>query len=84
VIEPKGCDLDLRLAVLDQHHAELFSDPDCLGEDGADFVGGGAGGHVEVIGLDSQQPVAHAAAGQVGLMAGGAQFGDDFERQLAG
>jgi len=42
------------------------------------FLGGGAGGHVEVLGRLAQQQVAHAAADDEGLVAGVLQILDDF------
>ena len=42
-------------------------------------IGSGAGGHVVVVRLAAQQQIAHAAAGEVGLIASVAQNGEDLE-----
>jgi len=44
-----------------------------------DEVGRGGGGHVIVLRFAAQQEIAHAAAGEIGLMAGGAQCFHDMQ-----
>ena len=57
----------------DQDYAEVGADGEGLGKQRDDLVGRGGGGDVVVLGVDAEQQVADAAAGEVGLMAGLAQ-----------
>jgi hypothetical protein len=50
-------------------NAKGLADRDRVFKRGLDFVGRGAGGNVEVLRVAAQQQVAHAPAGQVGIMA---------------
>lgn len=68
--------------VADEDDAELGADGKGAGEQRQDGVGMRAGGHVKVFGLDAEEEVAHAAAGEIRLVAGGAEalhdaFGGD-------
>ncbi len=45
-----------------------------------DGVGGGAGGYVEVLRGEAEKEVANTAAGEEGLVAGGAEGAGDVER----
>ncbi|MCY1400414.1 hypothetical protein D9M71_155040 [compost metagenome] len=76
VIGTEGGDLDDLAAEVDMHQLEAAADHPGVAEFVAHLFGRGAGGHVEVLGLDPQQQVAHAAADQVGLVAGPLQAVD--------
>jgi len=55
------------------------TDGEGLGEERDDFAGSCGGGDVEVLGREAQQQVAHASAGEEGLVAGVAQAAGDGE-----
>ena len=61
----------------DQNDAELGADGEGLREHGEDDVRMRAGGNVEIFRLDAEEHVAHAAAGEVRLVAGGTEPDDD-------
>ena len=73
---------DLDRLVAEHHVNQLEAAPDdaAVAEGAAQRLGGGAGGHVEVLGPALEVEVAHAAADQVGLEAPGDQLADDLER----
>lgn len=77
----EGRDLDhLVLAAAAVHHVhDAKAPPDDEGapEERLDLLGRGVGGHVEVLGAQPQQQVAHRAAHHVGLVAGLLERGDD-------
>ncbi len=50
-----------------------YSEGFLAGKEAEDDVGGGRGGDVVVLGGEAEQEVAYAAAGEVGLVACGAQ-----------
>ena len=64
-----GGDLDVVDLIADEDNAEVRADGEGLGEEGDDLIGRGGGGDVEVLGREAQQQVAHASAGEEGLMA---------------
>jgi hypothetical protein len=76
----EGRDLDhLVLAAAPVHHvhdAEAPPDDEGATEQPLDLLGRGIGRHVEVLGPQAQQQVAHRAAHHVGLEAGLLQGGD--------
>jgi len=67
-----------------QHDAEMRADEIGIRKHRGDFLGPGAGGDVEILGGNSQQQVAHAAAHQKGLVARAAEGGYDDAGKLAG
>ena len=83
VIGAEGRDFDDFAAEMDMHQLEATADDPRVAELGADLFGRGAGGDVEILGRDAQQHVAHAAADQIGLVAGGLQAFDDVHRVAA-
>ena len=64
----------------DEDDAEVGADGEGLGEERDDLIGRGGGGDVEVLGREAEQEVAHASAGEEGLVAGVAQAAGDGER----
>ena len=56
-----------------KNDAEVSADGLSARKEGGDAVGRGAGGYVEVLGLETEEEVADAAAGKVGLRSGRAQ-----------
>ena len=58
----------------------MRADGEGLGEEGDDLIGRGGGGDVEVLGREAEQQVAHASAGEEGLVARVAQAAGDGER----
>ena len=80
----EGGDLDhLVLAAPAVHHvddAEALADDEGAAEESLDLLGRGVGGHVEVLGFEAQQQVAHGAADDVGLVAGVFQRAHDLGR----
>ena len=63
----------------DQHHAEMRADGEGAREEIEDDVGCCGGGYVVVERGAAEEEIAHAAAGEVGLVALGAQGFDDAE-----
>ena len=63
-----------------EYDAEVCADGEGLGEERDDLIGGGGGGDVEVLGRKAEQEIAHAAAGEEGLVTGVAQAAGDGER----
>ena len=81
----EGGDLggDVRSAGLrraDEDDAEVGSDREGAGKRASDLVGRGGGGDVVVLWGEAEEEVADAAAGEEGLMAGGAERARDAER----
>ncbi len=63
-------DLVLAPAAIDHvHDAKALADDEGAAEQALDLLGRGIGGHVEVLGAQAQQQVAHGAADDVGLVA---------------
>ncbi|MDD5200171.1 MAG: hypothetical protein PHC88_10265 [Terrimicrobiaceae bacterium] len=76
-IGTEGRDL-IFAAVFEHHdHTELRADRDRAPEQAFNLRGPGARGDVIVLGVRAEQQVPHAAAGEVGLVPGGAQCRDD-------
>ncbi len=73
----EGGDLGGDACIADEDDAEVRADGEGLWEELLHDVRGGAGGYVEVLGLVAEQEIADASAGEVGLMARGAQGKDD-------
>jgi hypothetical protein len=65
------------VAGVDEYDPEVSADGEGAGEQGEDHVGRGAGGDVKIFGRATEQAVAHAAACVEGLVAFGAEGGDD-------
>ena len=67
------------------HHAEGRAERKCPppAEQLADLVRPGAGGHVVILGIAPEQLIAHAAAGPIGLEAGGAELRHHLDGKLA-
>ena len=76
-IAAKGGDLGRDLPGADQDDAEVCTHGKGLLEQGQHLIWRRAGGDVEVLGRAAQHQVAHAAANEISLMAGGAQPGHD-------
>ena len=74
----EGCDLG-GWALLPQHKddAEVRAHLQGAGEERGDLRRGGIGGDVEVLGLDAEEQIADAAAGEEGRVAGMPQRPDD-------
>src|SRR3990167_4988764 len=70
VIGAEGGDFDDLAAEVHVHQLETAADYPRVTELGAYLFGRGAGGDVEILGIDIQQQVAHAATDQIGLIAG--------------
>ena len=70
VIAAEGRHFDDLAAEVHMHQLEAATDHPRVAKLGADLLGRGAGGNVEILGLYADQQVAHAAADQVGLVAG--------------
>ncbi|MOA05523.1 hypothetical protein D3C78_1251250 [compost metagenome] len=83
MIGAEGGDFDDLAAELHMGQLEAAADHPGVAELGADLLRGGAGGHVVVLGLHAEQHVAHAAADQVGLVAGMLQALDHIDRIAA-
>ena len=65
----EGGGLDDLLAEHDVHELEAAADDARAAEQRADLFGRGVGGHVEVLGLQADDEVAHRAADDVGFVA---------------
>ena len=76
-------DFDLRGAVGDDDDSELRADCEAIGEKLLHAVGRGVGGDVVINRCAAEQNVAHAAAGEIGLMAAIAQDAADVVGELA-
>jgi len=80
----EGRHLDhLVLAAAPEHHvhqAKAPPDDEGAAEQRLHLLGGGIGGDVEVLGPAPDQQVAHRAANDVGLVAGGLERADDLDR----
>ncbi|MCY1406870.1 hypothetical protein D9M71_221500 [compost metagenome] len=70
MVGAEGGDLDDLAAEMHMHQLEAAADHPRIAEFGADLLGRGAGGHVEILRRDAEQRVAHAAADDVGQVAG--------------
>ncbi len=77
VMTAEGRHLDHLASRAHVHDLEAPSDDPRAAEDVADLLGRGVGRDVEVLGLVAEQQVAHAAADEVCLEAGLAQFAVD-------
>ena len=63
--------------------AKASTDDAAVAEQFAHLFGSRAGGHVEILGLQTEEQVAHAATHQIGLEAGPLQPVQDLERVVA-
>ena len=84
-ITAKGSDfgydlLAARPLTADQDNTKMRAYGKGLLEHGKHLIRRGTGGDVEVLGLAAQQQVAHATANEIGLVAGGAEPGNDLCR----
>jgi len=68
---------------VDVHQLETPTDDARIAKLGADLLGRGAGGDVEVLGRDIEQHVAYAPTHQISLVAGVLQTFDDVHRITA-
>ena len=73
----EGGDFGGDVVVGDDDDAEVGADGLGAGEELLDERGGGAGGDVEVFGGEAEEEIADAAAGEIGLVAGGGEGLDD-------
>ena len=62
VMSAEGGDLDDFLAETDVNDPETAADDARIAKQGVNLLRGGIGGHVEVLGMVSQQQVAHSPA----------------------
>jgi hypothetical protein len=70
------------IAGSDKNYSEVRSDGKGAREEVEDDVGRGRGGYVVVTGLAAEEQVADAAAGEITLMASGAQGRDDLQGRI--
>jgi hypothetical protein len=70
------------LVVRHEHHPKMRAHCKRPLEHAQHHIRRGAGGHVIIRGLATQQQIAHAAAGQIGLEAGRAQLFHHRKRRL--
>jgi hypothetical protein len=82
-IGSKRRDLNLSRPVGDNHDAEFRSDGEAIRKQFLHAIGRGVGGDVVVDRLAPEQNIAHAAAGEIGLMAAIAQDAADVVGELA-
>src|SRR5690606_30495015 len=67
VVGAEGGDFHQVAAHVDMDDLEAATDDAGAPEQGLDFLGGGVGGHVEVLGVATEEDVADAAARHIGL-----------------
>jgi len=65
-----------------QHYAKVRSHGEGARKQPQNHIRRGAGRNVVILGLAPQQQVAHASAGQISLIPGGAQGCDDLESRV--
>src|SRR5580693_2599383 len=82
-VRAESCYLDLRGAVDDDDDSELRAHREAVGKKLLHAIGRGVGGDVVVDRLAPEQNIAHAAAGEIGLMAAIAQDLADVVGELA-
>jgi hypothetical protein len=82
VVGAKRRHLDPLVPQQDEHHAELHAHRDGAREERAHDLGRRARRHVVICRRAAEQPIANAAAGEVGRMARVAQPADDASRAL--
>src|SRR5579862_4263692 len=82
-VRAESCYLDLRGAVDDDDDSELRAHREAVGKKLLHAIGRGVGGDVVVDRLAPEQNIAHAAAGEIGLMAAIAQDVADVVGELA-
>ena len=75
----EGGDLDILAAEENVDQAKAPADQARVAEQLADLLGMGRSGDVEILGLAREHQVTHAAADQVGLVAGAGQAIEDLE-----
>ena len=65
------------------HDAKAAADNARAAEQGVDFLGRGVGRHIKVLGVATEQQVAHSAADEIGLMVCIAQPRHDLQGAVA-
>ena len=83
-VSAEGGDFDPPAASFHEHDAELCADLPGGPEERADLLRQGRGGDVEILRRLPEQQVAHAAARQQRLVAGGPELPDDLCGRLGG
>ena len=81
VVGAEGGDFEARAAVQDEDDAELRADRDGSGKEGLYGLGRGVGRDVVVERLPAEEAIAHASAGEVGVVPGVAQAPEDLSRR---
>ena len=82
-VRAESCDLDLHGAIGDDDDSELRAHREAVGKKLLHAIGRGVGGDVVIDRLAPEQNIAHAAAGEIGLVAAIAQDAADVVGELA-
>ena len=77
----KSGHLDDMPAEMHMRQPEAAADQAAIGKRGPHLLGQGIGGHIEVLGLQAQQDIAHAAADQKCLVVGSLESIEHLERR---